>query len=490
MARFAGDDRHVVDYLTEEVLAGQPADVIEFLLDTCILDRLCASLCDAVTGRHDAAAMLRRIEASNLFLVPLDHRREWYRYHHLFADLLQLELRGRDTTRAHRRAAAWHMGHGLVSEAVRHHVAAGEVAQAAQAIASQWLVALTTGGHDTVDRWLDALPQQTVRSDARLAAARAMSCISTGRLEALDGWIEAVARAQPAGPAYDGFASPAAAAMYFRMMHRWLIGDVGGTVSAAMTALGGDGPGAPWDAVTLTVSGAARYWNGDAGGRAEVVQALARARELGFHPPVISCLGILAVIHWLDGEPTPATRLADEAIEITGHHGLAEYWTSAPAHTVLGEVLLAQGRRDQALAKLGRGLELARRGSGPLGVAAALVALAGAHPAPARRPLLSEARRLLDTCPDPGPLALGQLAAAERRARTAARPAAVEGEPFSDRELDVLRMLAGPLTQREIGSELFISFNTVKSHTKAIYRKLGVADRRAALARGRELEML
>ena len=118
------------------------------------------------------------------------------------------------------------------------------------------------------------------------------------------------------------------------------------------------------------------------------------------------------------------------------------------------------------------------------------MALAGAHPAPDRRPLLSEARQLLDACPDPGPLALGQLEAAERRARMAVRPAAVVGEPFSDREIEVLRMLAGPLTQREIGSELFISVNTVKSHTKSIYRKLGVADRRAALARARALGIL
>ena len=147
--------------------------------------------------------MLRRTEASNLFLVPLDRKREWYRYHHLFADLLQIELRGRDARPAHRRAAVWHLEQGLVSEAVRHYVAAGEVAQAAEAIALRWLVALTTGGHDAVDRWLDALPEQTVRSDARLAVARAMSCISKGQVEAVDGWIEAVADAKPAGPAYD-----------------------------------------------------------------------------------------------------------------------------------------------------------------------------------------------------------------------------------------------------------------------------------------------
>ena len=120
VARFAGDDRHVVDYLTEEVLAGQPAEVVEFLLDTCILDRLCASLCNAVTGRDDAAAMLRRTDASNLFLCA----RSTTGASGIATTISSptcctLELRGRDPRPAHRRAAVWHMEQGLVSEAIR-----------------------------------------------------------------------------------------------------------------------------------------------------------------------------------------------------------------------------------------------------------------------------------------------------------------------------------------------------------------------------------
>jgi LuxR family maltose regulon positive regulatory protein len=300
-----------------------------------------------------------------------------------------------------------------------------------------------------------------------------------------------VACGERKGPAYDGFSSPAAGAACLRSMYRGLIGDIGGSLAAAVESLEDGGPGVPWDAVSLNMSGSSRYWLGEAErGRAEIEQALVRARELGFHPTVISCLGLLAAIHLLEGEPGPARRLAGQAIELTEANGLAEGWSSAASHTVLGGALLAEGRREEGLPELERGLELARRGSGVLGVAHGLIGLARAIPPADGRPLLAEARELLAGCPDPGPLTLGRLAGAERRAGAAPRTAAASGESFSDRELEVLRMLAGPLSQREIGSELFISFNTVKSHTKAIYRKLGAADRNHALARARELGLL
>ena len=120
---FAGDDRHLVDYLTAEVLGGQPDELRQFLLVTSCLDRFNASLCDAVTQSTHSAQILREIETSNLFLVPLDDKREWYRYHHLFAELLRHELRVDQPEReadVHRRAAAWMLEEGHQSEAITH----------------------------------------------------------------------------------------------------------------------------------------------------------------------------------------------------------------------------------------------------------------------------------------------------------------------------------------------------------------------------------
>jgi LuxR family maltose regulon positive regulatory protein len=127
IARFAGNDRYIVDYLVEEVLAKQPDPVREFLLHTAVLDRLSGPLCDAVTGRDDGGALLITLERANLFLVPLDDRREWYRYHHLFADVLRARLLSEQREQLpllHQRASRWFQTHDLVPDAVRHALAA------------------------------------------------------------------------------------------------------------------------------------------------------------------------------------------------------------------------------------------------------------------------------------------------------------------------------------------------------------------------------
>jgi LuxR family maltose regulon positive regulatory protein len=134
IATFAGDDRYIVDYLVEEVLARQPDQVRGFLSQTSILDRLTGPLCDAVTGQDGGKAMLESLDRANLFLVPLDDRRRWYRYHHLFADVLHTHLLDQHPDRVaalHRRAAQWYDQHGDPSQAIRHALAAGDVEQAA-----------------------------------------------------------------------------------------------------------------------------------------------------------------------------------------------------------------------------------------------------------------------------------------------------------------------------------------------------------------------
>ena len=134
IAGFAGDDRYVVDYLAEEVLARQPERVQTFLLQTSILGRLSGPLCDAVTGQDGGKAMLEALDRGNLFLVPLDDRRRWYRYHHLFADVLQARLLDEQPGQVpdlHRRASEWYEQNGEPSEAIRHALAAGDFERAA-----------------------------------------------------------------------------------------------------------------------------------------------------------------------------------------------------------------------------------------------------------------------------------------------------------------------------------------------------------------------
>ena len=152
---FSGSHRYILDYLTEEVLERQPESLRTFLLETSILERLSGPLCDAVTGRSDSQQMLEEIERANLFLVPMDEMRRWWRYHHLFADLLRARLQQEQParfTKLHRSAAAWYEEHALADDAVRHAQAAGDADLAARLIEQHADELLLRGEGATVER--------------------------------------------------------------------------------------------------------------------------------------------------------------------------------------------------------------------------------------------------------------------------------------------------------------------------------------------------
>ena len=192
---FAGDNRHIVDYLMAEVLDGQPPHLRSFLLRTSVLGRLSGALCDAMLQTSGSASVLEKIERENLFVVPLDMSRHWYRYHQLFGELLRTELRRSEpdlVADLHRRAATWFETEGLIDEAVRHLVAGGDIARSADLIAADWVDEFNGGGVSTVSGLLDLLPEETVLQDPRLSVARAWIALSVGQLDDAAEWIEAV----------------------------------------------------------------------------------------------------------------------------------------------------------------------------------------------------------------------------------------------------------------------------------------------------------
>src|SRR6266511_3256711 len=161
VATFSGSHRYVLDYLTEEVLEGQPEQVRTFLLETSVLERLSGQLCDAVTGRSDGQRMLEQAERANMFLVPLDEVRGWWRYHQLFADLLRARLQQQQPDRVaqlHCNAAAWSEDHGLADDAVRHALAAGDGAWAARLVERHFDALFLRSEEATLQRWLATLP--------------------------------------------------------------------------------------------------------------------------------------------------------------------------------------------------------------------------------------------------------------------------------------------------------------------------------------------
>jgi LuxR family maltose regulon positive regulatory protein len=192
IAGFAGDHRYLVDYLVDEVLQHQPERVRTFLLQTSILDRLGGAVCDAVTGRDSGGAMLEALERGNLFVVRLDDRRRWYRYHQLFADVLRAHLADEQPERVpelHRRASAWHERHGERPEAIHHALAAKDFARAADLIELAARATLRTYRSGRLLDWLRALPDDLVRTRPVLSTYYAFALLGVGELGAAEAWL-------------------------------------------------------------------------------------------------------------------------------------------------------------------------------------------------------------------------------------------------------------------------------------------------------------
>jgi len=208
VAAFTGSHRYVLDYLTEEVLEHQTEQVRTFLLETSVLERLSGQLCDAVTGRPGSQALLEQAERAGLFVAPLDEVRGWWRYHHLFADLLRARLQAEQPGRVpslHRNAAAWYADHDMADDGIRHGVAAGEMAWAARLIERHYDELFYLRGEGaTVQRWLSALPGDLVRTRPRLLLAQAFLASHSGRIERVEPLLDAAEHAY-AGAAEEPF---------------------------------------------------------------------------------------------------------------------------------------------------------------------------------------------------------------------------------------------------------------------------------------------
>ena len=181
---FRGTNRYIVGLLGEEVLAGLTEEVREFLLETSVLRTMTGPLCDAVTGREGSARLLRELARSNLFVVSLDEQGEWYRYHHLFSELLLYELKSSRPDLVpilRKRASVWLEGAGFFEGAIRQAIAATDYERVGLLIARHWFGYVVAGQTATVERWLESLPEEMITHDAALALVRAWICALCGR---------------------------------------------------------------------------------------------------------------------------------------------------------------------------------------------------------------------------------------------------------------------------------------------------------------------
>jgi LuxR family maltose regulon positive regulatory protein len=466
-----------------------------------VLERFCAPLCDSVTGTGGAREMLDRVERSNYFLIPLDPRGEWYRYHHLFAELLRHELERREpgsSVELRRRAGRWLADAGMISEAVPHMVAAGDLDQAADLIAAHG-AAFATGERGvgralTVAEWFDALPAEYVVADARLCVGRAGVALALGRQDEILPWLDRAEQAPNHRLDRDPtFASRATV----RRAAAWqLLGDVRLSRELAQQLMPLDGSSRD-HALAGSLLGATARWLGD---DVAAVDFLTRAGELGRERDPVTAVvayGHLALIAADHNDWQTCDVDVKTAFDLIAESELEEYWMGSLAHLAKGRLLSKQRKTSEAEAELTRAVILARRGGGALALAYVLITVAEARRERGERrsaiELVREAREQSAHAPDPGTLVPRLLDKAERSLRLVSQPQGsrlVIVEELTAREAAVLSLLPTGLSTREIGHELGVSRNTVKTHSKNLYRKLGATGRREAVARGRELGLL
>ena len=197
LTAFAGDDRYIADYLLEEVLTNQPEEVQSFLLQTSILDRLNSQLCNALLERQGSQSILEFLEESNLFILPLDNRRQWYRYHRLFADLLRARLESSTEKVAllHRRASQWYAENDSIPQAVEHAIAAADYDRVIYLILSYVTEMFATNRLSTFLQWWQQIPQETAAQNPQLCMAVAWAWLATGHWQESEQCLQAVERA-------------------------------------------------------------------------------------------------------------------------------------------------------------------------------------------------------------------------------------------------------------------------------------------------------
>lgn len=497
MREFTGDHRFVAEFLSHEVLDALDDDVREFVLRASVLGRVTAALCDSVLRRSDSASMLATLERSSL-LVTRFERGGWFRVHPLFAEFAAFRLAAQDPGAAaelHRRAAGYCMAHELLVDAIHHAAAAGDLDLVARLLDDAHLALIRGGGAATVLRWASLLRDEQLLAHPGLAAAAATAALVIGhRTAERRRYLALVDRAVPRRPEGEEAYARSVAEM---VRASSLDGGVGDAVESGRLSV--ELAEAGVEAIFVgAYSGYARalYFAGDLEGARRAALRAAEHPEAERRPPGHAfAQSTLALVATDRGHLSSARRHAEKARSIMGGIGTSRSWLGASAAAALGVVHLAEGDLVQAESELASAERFYREEIATIHHAWLLLLLARVRCRRGRLgaagDALRSAREELDELGGPAGVETLAVEVAEELGRARANAGAGELlEGPSDAEQSVLRLLATDLSVREIGAELYLSANTVRSHVRSLYRKLGVHARADAVARAEALGLV
>ena len=492
----SGEDRFIADYLSREALQTLPPEIEQFLLSSSVLEVMSAPLCEAALEMTGAAETLRELERWNLFLVPLDRQRQWFRYHSLFRDLLLAELRRRDPAaipRIRRRAAQWHVADGTPDRAIDYLLSDGEADEVGPLIAAQLVHAYHEGRLSTLRRWLDRCRPEVIENHPPLAVLAAWIAALSGDATNAERWAAIVAHLSFTGPLPDGSASFESSSAILRA----LLCASGPAVMAADAdlAVGSEPPWSPWRDTALWLRGEAHRLADEP---EDAVRCFTEAIELssparlGGRPPMLMAFVERGLIAVDAGNWSSAAADARAAVAQTSVKGASDYLAAGMAHALAALV----ARHDARRADLAIHLELATRArqmatyATPVAAVELRVILADLHATDGDERLAMEILDEADGIVLRRPR-LGALLDRRDRIRERLERRKESGSHLlTPAELRVLPYLRTHLTFAEIGERLYVSRNTVNTQAGSIYRKLGVSSRAGAVDRALDLGLL
>ena len=376
---FAGNHRYILDYLVEEVLRCQPEQTRSFLLQTSILDRLSGPLCNAVTGQEQGSPRLESLERGNLFVAPLDDTRHWYRYHHLFADVLHAQLLAEQpvqVTKLHLRASEWYEQNGLLAEAVRHALAAGDFARAADLIERAMPALRRSRQEAAALGWIKTLPRERVHGRPVLSALYAGLLLNHGEVEGVEDllghaerWLNSTAETseRPGASSAEMVVVdkeefrrlPGSIAVY-RAGRALVLGDLAGTVQYARRALGL----IPDDdhlyrGAAAALLGLAAWTGGDLeAAHRSYADGMASLRRAGYIADAIGGVLALADIRIAQGRLHEAMSTYEHALQLAAEHGAPALRGTADMYVGMSELHRERNDLDAAAQHLLRSTEL------------------------------------------------------------------------------------------------------------------------------------